>query len=237
MKPPEVRDRIGTANIRYTLSDKAALAAVRKVITEARPEILGLEEWHRPSSVLAQITSRSYYKVARAEHGPPMLYDASRYTLLRTRNVTLAPEQHVGFLPGRKTTLPASIATLAIFWDEVLLIEVSAIRFHLTAEVQRGKGYRETVAHLRRVLRHKTERRRLRKVGIRQRRKGRRVYLEGDGNFDGLRLRGFVSCWEGRKPKGTLGNRAVDIIFASTPARDVRTIETASDHRAVVAVY
>ena len=68
------------------------------------------------------------------------------------------------------------------------------------------------------------------------RRKGNRVYACGDTNFDGLRLPPLVSCWRLR-PGGTLGNRAVDIIYAPEPADSVRTYPTRSDHKAVLATY
>lgn len=36
---------------------------------------------------------------------------------------------------------------------------------------------------------------------------------------------------------GTLGSRAVDHVYATSPANKVRTIATPSDHDAVAAIY
>jgi hypothetical protein len=60
-------------------------------------------------------------------------------------------------------------------------------------------------------------------------RRGHEVFLGGDGNFAGMAVGRFVNCWEGRSG-GTLGGRAVDIVFAAVKPHDLRTIDTAHPH-------
>ncbi|MBP6526229.1 MAG: hypothetical protein KA249_12560, partial [Dermatophilaceae bacterium] len=102
---------------------------------------------------------------------------------------------------------------------------------------QYGTGYRKDRAHRPRVRRHKREVRRIARVARNQRRKGREVYVLGDTNYASLVIPGLISCWQGRPDVGTLGSRAVDHIYATSPANKVRTIATPSDHDAVAATY
>lgn len=104
--------------------------------------------------------------------------------------------------------------------------------------LQYGGGYRTDKAHRARVRRHKREVRKLGRVARRRARKGK-VFVVLDGNFDGLKVRGLTSCWTGPDlpSAGTLGKRRVDIIFAASAPKRVRTVKTPSDHRAVVADY
>jgi hypothetical protein len=62
------------------------------------------------------------------------------------------------------------------------------------------------------------------------------VHAVGDSNFDGLRLPGLTSAWEGREgDPGTLGPvRHVDDVHGPGPAQQVTSVRTASDHRALV---
>ena len=74
----------------------------------------------------------------------------------------------------------------------------------------------------------------------RQQRAGRVVYAAGDSNFDGLRLTGLTSTWDGREDEpGThgRGERKIDDVFGPGPATEVRRIVTASDHQAIVVTY
>jgi hypothetical protein len=66
---------------------------------------------------------------------------------------------------------------------------------------------------------------------------GRVVYAVGDSNFDGLRLAGLVSAWEGRDDEtGTLvaSRRKIDDVHGPGPATTVSLLTNESDHRAVV---
>jgi hypothetical protein len=66
---------------------------------------------------------------------------------------------------------------------------------------------------------------------------GRVVYAMGDSNFDGLRLAGLTSAWDGRDDDtGTLvaSRRKIDDVHGPGPATTVSLLSNDSDHRAVV---
>jgi hypothetical protein len=149
----------------------------------------------------------------------------------------LARREYVGHLPGRKTRLPASWCTEVILTDLMSGETVVAEVFHMTADVQdAGGNYKRDPRYWLRVMRHKRERWRLGHRARMQKRRGRVVYPAGDGNFDGMQLGGFVSCWA-RRSGGTLGWRSPDIIFGYTRGSRLETVETASDHDTLIVTY
>lgn len=232
-----VEDRIGVANLRYTMSDAEVEAGIRLMLEQA-VEILALAEvGPNRDHVLDTVCQGNHFAWARAKGGGPVLHNQSRYGLLSCKPVLLARREYVGHLVGRKDRLPPSIATECVYEDEVLGRQVVDLSYHLTAEVQTGKRYRRDPAHWLRVARHKREKRRLRRRRRFHIRRGRIVYLNGDGNFDGLQLPPSVSCWEGHRG-ATLGPRAVDCVHTDiAPEHEPRTVRTKSDHRGVVVVY
>lgn len=226
--------RVATANVKVTLDHLTAARALAEVLA-LNPDLGGLQEW--PTGRDRLLKAASAYDYARNDAGGgPVFWRRDRFGLVRCRAVRLAGREFVGRLLGRKSTLPASWATLAILCDDESGGEVAVVNFHLTAEVQYGSAYRTDKAHRRRVRRHRREVRRLGRIARRQRRKGRPVYLLGDTNFDRLCIPGLVSCWDGESG-GTLGKRAVDHVYSTRRAKAVRTVTTDSDHRAVVADY
>ena len=67
--------------------------------------------------------------------------------------------------------------------------------------------------------------------------RGHVVHALGDSNFDGLRLRGLTSAWEGRDDEpGTLGPRRKvdDVLSAPGHAASVTRLTSDSDHQAVI---
>lgn len=231
-------DIIASCNMRFTLADGPAEAGLRKVLDES-PHIVALQEWGPDRTrILQRIAKDGTYDWARpGGDGGPILWDNDRYVRKSGRGVRLAGTELVGHLIGRKTKLPASIATEIVLDDlEPHGQTVAVINYHLTAEVQMGADYRKDLAHRLRVRRHKRERRRLARRARYHLKRGRRTYLCGDGNFDSMQLKGLTNCWD-RRPGGTLGHRAVDIVFADIKPRNVRAIETPSDHKAIVVTY
>lgn len=226
--------RLATANIFKGMPPDKARLAIETVLIH-RPDVLALQEVGRGRGrILRDLDGYSFARPV--DGGAPIVY-GPRFSLVRCRAVVLARREFVGHMPGRKSRLPATVATLAVLHDEATGHDAAVIDFHLTAEVQYAGRYRRDLAHRLRVRRHKRERRRLRALIVEQRSKGRDVYALGDGNYDGLTLPPLTSCWEGRRAEGTLGNRAVDAIYAETRPTAVRTVVTGSDHRAVVANY
>lgn len=242
MSGPGVVDVVGTANIADWISDAEAERALTIFIGE-HPELAGLEEWGvSRDRILERLLAHTLLKWARPAggRGGPVLYDGSRYQLLHCRGVVIAKAGFMGHLPGRRDTLPPSYATVAVFQDEVLDEEVTLVVIHLTAEVQVGARYRPDSDHAERVRRHRKERRGASRVVRAQQRAGRRVYVVGDTNFDGMPLPPLTPCWAGhaaQEKAGTLGGRTVDYVYAPDRATTVRVIKTPSDHKAVVATY
>jgi hypothetical protein len=247
-------DKVGTANIKDTLSDAEADAALWAVLRYA-PQLLGLEEWDGPNPLssapaslsrdvrLERALKDSGYKFTRPRGGGnPVIYGSTRYGLLNCYGALLHKAGWVGALPGRKSTLPASVATVALFADLVLGGTTALVVIHLTAEVQGGRGGRYLLdpRHALRVLRHRRERRAARLLVLGLRREGHRVRVVGDTNFDDMPLPPLTSCWVGNdreEAAGTLGWRTVDYVYAEQPAARVHVIPNASDHDAVVAEY
>ena len=227
-----VEDRIASVNVYVGLNHDDAETALRTVLAH-NPGLVALQEWgsnRRP--ILELIAKVTRYRWTRPkEGGGPVLWDSDRYGLVRTRAVRLARREWVGNLPGRKDVLPESWMTEAIFEDEFGGPQVVVLNWHLTAEVQYGKGYRRDARHRLRVARHKREVRRIRRRQRAHVRKGRVVFSCGDSNFDGVRLPPLHSCWENHPGQGTLGHRAVDVIAGPTPAKSVKVVRTKSDHR------
>lgn len=242
MKPPELDPAaliaVGTANVRDTLPEARAFATVNRVLEVAEQRlhipvlILGLQEWKWGTPNLP----KGYLFARPKGGGGPFVFDVRRLQLDSIDGVPLAPAGHVGHLAGRKSDLPESIATVAewTFEDESSL---TGTDFHLTAEVQKGKGYRTDPAHALRVARHKVERHALHHELTTQR--GRR-FAVGDSNFDGMLLPPLVSCWVGHdraEAAGTLGDRTPDYVYAEDRAHEVTVIRDMSDHDAGVATY
>lgn len=225
---------IATANIFAGLPRKVAELALDKVLTETRPHIVGVQEWGTARNpAMRRLAHKHGMEWTRVPGAGPVMWD-KRLNLVRAEPRRLARAGFMGRLAGRSPTLPDSIAALVILEHNGR--EAAVLNVHLTAEVQYGADYRRDPAHRARVRRHRREVRSIANIARRQRRKGRDVYVVGDFNYAGLVIPGLTSCWLGRDG-GTLGNRAVDIVFATSPAVRVRTIATASDHDAVAATY
>lgn len=227
--------RVATANLFKGMPLDRVRVGVDTVLTHG-VDIAGLQEWvSGRDAILRDLRSRGLSFCRPAEGGGPVVY-TSRFSPLHCRAVRLARREFVGHLPGRKNKLGPSLANLTVLCDDQTGDELAVINFHLTAEVQSGGKYRRDFAHRLRVRRHKRERRRLERLVRRQRRKGRRVFALGDTNYHGMTLPPLRSCWRGRDG-GTLGGRAVDVVYADTESDTVRTVKTGSDHLAVVVTY
>lgn len=227
--------RVLTLNERDTLPVETARADLTRVLEVGRPHIGGLQEWGRSrEGILQSLDGYAWTRPARG--GGPVIWRRDRYRLRSCKAIRLSGPEYVGRLVGRRSRLGASWATEVVLDDLRTGDVVVVLNAHLTAEVQQGKGYRRDLAHRPRVRRHKRERRRLSRRGRWHLKRGRVVYIVGDFNFHGLRLRGFVSCWKGRNG-ATLGNRAVDLVFADRKPDRIKVFKTHSDHRAVVCIY
>jgi hypothetical protein len=251
-----MKDKIGSSNIEFTLSDQAADQTLRHVLTVGMPDILCTQEWDGPAPdldtqrrkaighdlTLTKATAGTSYKFRRpGGGGSPVVWNDGTHALESIESRQLAPAQDVGRLPGRKTHLPASMATVAVFRDRRTGVSKVVINVHLTAEVQLGKGYRTDRRHRPRVARHLHERNEIHGIVMEFITQPRtRVYVCGDTNYDDMPLSPLVACWVGHRAKereGTLGSRTPDYVYAETQADSVQIIPTRSDHDSIVAVY
>ena len=236
MTPPTTR--VATVNLFYGLPPAAFRIGLTEVLRD-KPDVVVIQEAGTArDAVIQQVATLYGYEWARAPGGGPVMWVRNLYTLRSCTAVRLAGREFVGHLPGRKSRLPASIATAIVLADEVAGGDRAVLDFHLTAEIQdmQTGGYKRDLAHRLRVMRHKRERRRLGRRGRMQQRRGRTVYPAGDGNFHGMTLRGFRNSWTNQS-FGTLGPRQVDIVFAATKPFQLWTVETPSDHDALVVTY
>ncbi len=215
-----------TANIQKDVSEERAGTALDRALQGA--DLAALQEFKSDRNALLEDMPGWVFKRGKGG-GPPVGVRRSWGRLLRVRRLVLAGRRRVIPVPGRKSTLPDNLATLAVARMRGERRKTALISIHLPAHVEHWPGPRRQM--------HAEAVRRLTRAIRWQRLLGRRVFVAGDTNWDEFDLPPLVSCWHGRKPVGTLGGRTVDGVWADDPADDVRTLNVGSDHRAVIATY
>lgn len=244
---------VATANVLYTLPAGSARRALAGVL-EQQPDLVALQEWHLSRWRLLResgdvgVVPQPGRRPRRGAHGPATGYlwnsppvggcavgaRADRYELVWCRSRMLSapgradhPDRWLGVEPPR-------VATVAVYRERATGRRVSLVDYHLAPGVQARGRYR--VDRPRLVRRHRRE------VGALERLVGDRlaagdvVFAAGDSNFDGLRIGGLTSAWEGREREpGTLGRRRkIDDVHGPGPAESVVLLDSDSDHKAVV---
>ncbi len=130
---------------------------------------------------------------------------------------------------------PPREVTVGVFRDRVLEHTVAILSYHLVPGVQSDGQYRADRPRL--MRRHRSEIARLERLVAELHAEGHVVHAAGDSNYDGLRLAGLTSAWQGREDHpGTIGSatRKVDDVHGPGPASAVTLVTTPSDHRALV---
>ncbi len=242
---------VATANVLSRLHDAEARIALLGVL-ECRPDLIGLQEWGLSRlrllretggvRILPRLTGRPIRLHGPSEYlwlVPPLGgcvvgVRQERFELLDARLRILSPPARAEKIDRLLSLRPPRIAVVGAFRDKESERVVSLISFHLTAGVQLGGLYREDRPML--VARHRLEVRNLNRLVHEELELGRVVQAAGDSNFDGLRIDGLTSAWEGRSNQpGTLGpHRQVDDVHGPGPANDVMLLANASDHKAVI---
>jgi hypothetical protein len=244
---------VATANVLYTLAPEDARAALGAVLALG-PDLVGLQEWYLSRMFLLRetgrvslvpsvgrqpgrrddITSDDYLWSLPLLGGCAVGARADRFDLRGCRTRLLSgpgiadrDDRFLGLEPPR-------LATVAVYLDRQLCRTVALVCYHLVSGVQAGGRYRSDRPAL--VERHRREVHRLEALVAELLAAGHVVHAVGDSNFDGLRLPGLTSAWEGREDApGTLGpSRKVDDVHGPGPAEMVTALTTPSDHRAVV---
>ncbi len=242
-----------TANVLCTVRLADAREALRGIL-DGEPDLVGLQEWGLSRQRLLRETgtlrvrlmrgSRSgrgvsgrspeYVWVSPLLGGCPVGARADRFELVEFRSRILGwfgrSDRGVRPVP----ILPLRIATVAVFRDNRRVRTVSVVNFHLVPGVQTRGRYRQDRPLL--VARHQREVRNLGRIVGEQLALGHVVYAMGDSNFDGLRLAGLTSAWEGRESgPGTLGSRRkIDDVHGPGLSTSVTLLTNGSDHKAVV---
>jgi hypothetical protein len=244
---------VATANVLCTLGTDDSRRALREVLV-LEPDLVGLQEWYPSRVRLLQETgsvglaphvgvrlgSRTSRRGAAYIWNIPLFGGcavgarADRFDLLGCRGRLLSapgradrPDRMLGLEPPR-------FATVAFYRDRHVPQTVCLVDYHLVSGVQSKGVYRSDRPVL--VRRHAQEVCRLERLVGELLAQGHVVHAVGDSNFDGLRLPGLTSAWQGREDApGTLGpRRHVDDVHGPGPAQSVRSLSTPSDHRALV---
>jgi endonuclease/exonuclease/phosphatase family metal-dependent hydrolase len=233
------RTVVVTANVLRSLPQHEAGEAL-SVVLEARPDLVGLQEWDvRRRRLLTGANGEpslgsGYVWAAPILGECPVGARADRFDLVeyRARGLAWFGRSDPGARPV--PIVPLRLATVALFGDRARSATVSVVNYHLTPGVQARGDYRADRPRL--VRRHRHEVLSLERLVGEQLAQGHVVYAMGDSNFDGFRLPGLRSAWEGRESQpGTLGShRKIDDVHGRGPADAVTLLSTASDHKAVV---
>ncbi|KRF16922.1 hypothetical protein [Nocardioides sp. Soil796] len=239
---------VATANVHRGLGTRDAREALRDVL-EHEPDLVGLQEWH-PWRVrlLAETGSVGLLRGPRRSRRDsgylwtmPVLGDcvvgarSERFSLLHVGSVWLSsPGRADAALARRRRIEPPHLASVATYDDRTGGRTVSLISYHLVPGVQSGGVYRADRPLL--AARHREEAARVQAMVDECRALGHTVYAVGDSNFDGFRLTGLTSAWEGREAEpGTLGpSRKIDDVHGPGLPTSVRLLANASDHKAVL---
>lgn len=172
--------------------------------------------------------------------GPALGFRANRYEVRWVKAKLLAGPGRVDKVPGYRSLLGPSFATVAAVRDLELNVDEIVVDYHLTTHVETGGRYRPEVP--KRVARHKRERAALEAVAAHHLTRRRRVTMIGDSNYHDLPIAGLLSCFDSPLTApfagGTLGGRRVDLIHSSSGhAQSVEVRKSLSDHRHPIATY
>jgi hypothetical protein len=246
------RTVVASANVLRSLGRRPAREALRLVLAHG-PDLVGLQEWGLVRSALLRETGAvdvrlsDRLSVTRPPGGTAATYRwisswgdcpvgvrAERYDVLGCRTRVLGWVGPADRGSRALSLVPPRVATVAVLRDLERERLVTLVNFHLVPGVQARGSYREDRPLL--ASRHRAEVRRLAQVVEDELSRGREVHAVGDSNYDGLRLPGLTSAWEGREADpGTLGpRRHVDDVHGPGPATSVVLVSTPSDHKAVV---
>jgi len=241
---------VATANVNRALSRHDARAALTGIL-ELEPDLVGLQEWNLTRLPLLRdsgsvgVVPDLHLRLGRGRSsgylwsqpllgGTPVGARAGRFDLLGSAVRLLSKPGRADRPDRARGVEPPRLATVGIFRDKAMGRTVSLVNYHLVSAVQARGVYRDDRPLL--VARHEGEVAALQRIVDEQLGLDRVVHAVGDSNFDGLRLSGLTSAWEGRgADPGTLGpTRKVDDVHGPGPAVSVTLLTNGSDHKAVI---
>jgi hypothetical protein len=226
---------VGFWNCRVTVPIGKVERDLRRVLPKC--DVLGLVEWGKERRQMVRAMDK--YDIATPGHrSGSVAWDNGRFRLVRSRYEVAAEGRHVGRIKGLRTRLPdyqVAVVTLRDLTtggdgrdqDYITVIVCHAPVWRPGGRAKMHREYLTAVAKLHR----------------RYERAGHAVYTLGDWNRTPRFMARFaeqanaVSLWTARKPRATHHRRSIDDIYSRCRAREVALIDTASDHRAVLATY
>lgn len=232
--------RISSANVQCILESAAASRVLRDVLA-TDPDVVLLQEWalkrvlilRREGSVrvVAPVSLGcggvgDYRWFAPITGGCAIGIRDARFegSHARLRFLSLP-----GWSEGQRVQ-PGRTALEVRAIDQITQRPVTFISYHLIPGSEFGGNYLPDRPH--QAARHRHEQARLQRAIDRSRAIGD-VYAGGDSNFDGFAIKNLVSAWSGSLHEPG----RIDDVFAPRAARAITTIETESDHRALVVDY
>lgn len=237
--------RLISQNTKVTLSDRIAAPCLALALRQApdvwfgqewgpnRNDVMAdhgtMQVWGRGRKVTRRAKADGMLFVRPAEGGEPVGL-SDRWHVVDVQRVILAHGRHVLPQDGARAIVGDNDATLVEALDLVKGGTRKFLNVHFEAHVQKGDHNAFQAPKDPRAQMHREER--AAAVATHA------DVIAGDTNWHHLRLPGYVSCWDGRSPQGTLGNRAIDAVFArkpAPPAKRVRLLGTpAREHKLVV---
>lgn len=233
---------LATYNLQNGGSPAAGYAAVHQLLDGfAQPAALVLIEAHQLRADRAAMARLEETGWDRTPASPTIFYRPDRLHLTHYRLATVAAGRRVGYVPGRRTRLPAYRVAVARFAHHDAGHPFTVIGVHTPAHNRWGGGravmFREEVAGIARIM------------AAEHAEHGGPVYAGGDWNrplpgrrrdFAPLRRIGAVSCWDDhRNPPATRAGETIDGWFALggrfVDAYVPHLAGNPSDHRPVLA--
>ena len=201
-----------TANVLVDLGREATERVLARVLSP-RPALVGLQEWGADRDDLLDA------------HGD--------YDWCRPGAMPVGIRRDIGRITG------SDRITLARSRDGV------RTTYATEARIREHNGREHAVLNLHLVAHHDRpayldaweEGRRTVEAWVRRQQRGVQPWVLGDVNKHDLDFKGLVSCWHTNRLKPTFGPRTIDGIWTTVRADDADTIDTASDHHAVLARY
>ena len=243
---------VATANVQQDLSTCTAARALGLVLGVGA-HVVGLQEWYprrwRPLTRSGSLRPVPGAGISfRGHRGGRLAWcagvvggcvvglDRARFRLTGCEPLVLSRPGHADRGEGWLGVEPSRVAVVARGEERSTGRRLAVVGYHLVHGVQQAGRYRGDRPAL--ADRHRAEVARLSCEVDRLRAEGNLVLALGDSNFHGLRLPGLASAWASSgSEEGTLGRRQVDDVHATWAPTSLATLETPSDHRALVVRY
>lgn len=222
--------RIASHNVLVNLPDHRAAASVEAVLAH-KPHLFGLQEWGRSRRKIL----KSYGKVllfprVRFHLGPPHPYAGYVFVYpLGGQPVAVDASRFEVTVAKRRKLSGARDGVRPCYGTEVQVIPreggktIAILNVHPVAHHDRPENlaaWEEAIESIREWAEEWA---------------GFRRYVVGDFNKQRVDIPGLISCWAGREDEDTFRDRTIDHIYGPRGFASAFTVNTPSDHHAVLA--